>query len=302
MSLARIASDEGMFAIVAMDQRGTLRRIFGEVGHPDTDADMREFKRDVISGLGRSATGVLTDPEYGIPAMREFGLLDSVGLLVAAEPAVRERIDGVFWAKRDPQLNAAWVSAREGDALKYLVHLRPFRSGVGEGAFERGTEVVAEIVADCRASGVPSVIENLVYPLPGETLDPDTRADLVIEAVRAPNDLHPDLLKLEYPGSPEACRRLTAVLDVPWVVLSGGVSFDQFMESVAVACDEGGASGFIAGRSFWKEAVAMTVQARQEFLVTVARARLDQCMDVIAHRARPWAPPGTARPDGGKPL
>ena len=76
--------------------------------------------------------------------------------------------------------------------------------------------VCEEIIRDCRAAGVPVVIENLVYERPGEDLRGQTREDAIIEAARALNDLDIDLLKLEYPGSPAGCRRLAAVLDRPW--------------------------------------------------------------------------------------
>ena len=104
---------------------------------------------------------------------------------------------------------------------------------------------------------MPSVIENLVYPLPGEDFTPDRRADAIIESARALNEIDCDLLKLEYPGSAEACRRLAAVLDRPWAVLSAGVPFDEFTKVLQIAFDDGGASGFIAGRSVWRESLAL---------------------------------------------
>ena len=57
-----------------------------------------------------------------------------------------------------------------------------------------------------------------------------------------------------------------------------------------VAFDEGGASGFIAGRSVWRESLALSGSARQEFLETVARPRLDAVREVAAERAHPWWP------------
>jgi tagatose-1,6-bisphosphate aldolase len=135
---------------------------------------------------------------------------------------------------------------------------------------------------------VPSVIENLVYPLPGEDLSGRAREDAIIEAARALNELDIDLLKLEYPGSPEGCRRLAAVLDRPWAVLSAGVPFEDFTEVLKVAFDDGGASGFIAGRSVWRESLALSGAARQDFLDNVARPRLHALVEVAADRARPW--------------
>ena len=78
---------------------------------------------------------------------------------------------------------------------------------------------------------------------PGEELRGQAREDAIIEAARALNDLDIDLLKLEYPGSPEGCRRLAEILDRPWAVLSAGVPFDQFTDIIRIAADEGGASG-----------------------------------------------------------
>jgi tagatose-1,6-bisphosphate aldolase len=49
-------------------------------------------------------------------------------------------------------------------------------------------------------------------------------------------ELDIDLLRLEYVGAPDACRRLASVLTRPWPVLSAGVPFDQFQEAI-VAVD-----------------------------------------------------------------
>jgi tagatose-1,6-bisphosphate aldolase len=71
-------------------------------------------------------------------------------------------------------------------------------------------------------------------------------------------------------------------------VLSAGVAFDEFTRVLRVACDEGGASGFIAGRSIWRESVGLTGPARTEFLTTVATARLTELVSAVEGRARPW--------------
>jgi len=71
-------------------------------------------------------------------------------------------------------------------------------------------------------------------------------------------------------------------------VLSAGVPFDQFTDIIAIAATDGGASGFIAGRSVWREVVSLTGQQRQEFLTTVALPRLERLIDVAQRSARPW--------------
>ena len=71
-------------------------------------------------------------------------------------------------------------------------------------------------------------------------------------------------------------------------MLSAGVAFDEFTHVLQVSCDEGGASGFIAGRAVWKETVGMDREARRAFLADEGRRRLDTCVAAIAGRARPW--------------
>jgi tagatose 1,6-diphosphate aldolase/sulfofructosephosphate aldolase len=286
-------AEDGLFGIIAMDQRNTLRRMFAAVGIEASDEDLRRSKADVARALSPIATGILFDPTYGVPAVTGSGALDaSCGLLVASEPSERGSWNGEPRTHRDPELNARWVLDQGGDANKFFAQLRADRPAPRAGEPDLVAEcldAVQQVVDDCRDAGVPSVIENLVYPLPGEDLTGKRREDAVIEAARALDELDIDLLKLEYPGSPEGCRRLAAVLNRPWAVLSAGVPFDQFTEVLRVAFDDGGASGFIAGRSVWRESLPLAGPARQEFLDTIALPRLDTLRAVAADKARPWA-------------
>jgi tagatose-1,6-bisphosphate aldolase len=293
-------ADDGVFGIIAMDQRNTLRRMFAAVGIEASDEDLRRSKADVARALSPVASGILFDPTYGVPAVTEAGALrESCGLLVASEPAKRGVWNGEPRTHRDPELDSRWVLDQGGDANKFFAQLRADRPAPRPGEPDLAAEcleAVRQVVDDCRETGVPSVIENLVYPLPDEELTGKRREDAVIEAARALDELDIDLLKLEYPGSPEGCRRLAEVLHRPWAVLSAGVPFDQFTEVLRVAFDDGGASGFIAGRSVWRESLPLTGQARQHFLDTVARPRLDTLRAVAAERARPWTDATAVRP------
>jgi tagatose 1,6-diphosphate aldolase/sulfofructosephosphate aldolase len=291
-TLADIAAPDGVFSIIAMDQRNTLRRMFSAVGIEASDADLITAKTDVARELTPLASGILFDPTYGVPAVTGTGALaESYGLLVASEPAERGKLGVEPVTHRDPTLDSRWVLAQGGDANKFFAQLRADRPAPAAGQpdlVEQCLQAVRDVVADCKEVGIPSVIENLVYPFEGEDLTGRRRADAVIESARALNEIDCDLLKLEYPGSPEACRRLAAVLDRPWAVLSAGVPFDEFTEVLQIAFDEGGASGFIAGRSVWRESLALSGADRQRFLAEVARPRLERLVAVASDRARPW--------------
>ena len=291
-SLADIATPDGIFSIIAMDQRNTLRRMFSAVGIDATDDDLVAAKADVARALTPLASGILFDPTYGVPAIAGTGALaETCGLLVASEPAERGRLGVEPITRRDPALDSRWVLSQGGDANKFFAQLRADRPAPAAGEPDlvaQCLQAVGEVVADCREVGIPSVIENLVYPFEGEDFSGSRREDAIIEAARALNEIDCDLLKLEYPGSPEGCRRLAEVLDRPWAVLSAGVPFDDFTEVLRIAFDEGGASGFIAGRSVWREALPLTGSERQRFLSEVAGPRLERLVSVATERARPY--------------
>jgi tagatose-1,6-bisphosphate aldolase len=292
VGLDAIADADGVFSIVAMDQRNTLRRMFAAVNHAAEPDDIRQAKIDVSAALTPAASAILLDPTFGVPAVSQADALAATcGLLVAAEPESRGNYNGEPRTHRDPTQNAAWVRDMGGDAVKFLIQLRPNRPhGPGEPDITSEVlDVVRAVVADCRATGVPSVVENLIYTLPSEdTLSPQQREDLIVESARILDELGVDLLKLEYPGSAAGCRRIAEVVSGPWAVLSAGVAFEEFQDVLRISCDEGGASGFIAGRALWKEAVGLDGAARTEFLENVSRPRLDDCVKTVAGRARPW--------------
>jgi tagatose-1,6-bisphosphate aldolase len=291
-ALQRIASPDHTFSVVALDQRGTMRRMFAAVGQPEVaDAELVAVKEDIIDGLAGVASAFLVDPDYGMEAARSHPKRASFGVLLAAEPASRGTHDGAPTVTLDPNQPASWVREQGADAMKFLCQIRADRP-VGADGRDLTAEAVGalrELIADCAQTGVPSVVENLIYALPGaQSLTPEQRADAIVEAAALIDALQPSLLKLEYPGSPEACRRLASRLTRPWAVLSAGVPMAQFAEVLRISCDEGGASGFIAGRAIWAEAVGMPRDQRQAFLGDEGRRRLDECVSVIDGRARPF--------------
>ncbi len=238
------------------------------------------------AALSPLASGVLLDAEYGVGAVQEAAALAAgTGLLVAADPSPAQTWDGEHRTVYDSDRGPAWVRAHGGDALKFLVrwrHDRPVRDGGPDLAAEAFAAVRA-VVDDCRAAGLASVVEPLVQPLPGETLDPAAKEALVVESARELAALRPDLLKIEWPGA-RGCAEVTAALaGVPWALLSAGVPFEQFAERVAIAVDAG-AGGFIAGRAIWGEAVGLEGDDRVAFLDEVSRPRLARLVQVLGER------------------
>ena len=290
--LDALADTHGRLAVLAMDQRGTLRKMLTGAGKSAEDDDLRAFKVDVVAALSPLATGVLLDPEFGVPAVQAAGALHpGTGLLVAAEPATKDTWNGEYRTVLDPERNAAWVKAQGGDGLKFLVYWDPDRAAV-DGEPDLAAEAMArvgEVVADCAAQGVPSIIEPLVSFAPtAPKPSVEAKAESVIRSAARLATLNPSLLKLEWPGSAEGCRRVTEDLGpVPWTLLSAGVEYDAFVDRTRIALDAG-ASGIIAGRAIWGEAVTLDGDERRAFLAKVAVPRLKGLLDVLAEHGRSW--------------
>jgi tagatose-1,6-bisphosphate aldolase len=288
-SLDQIADSTGRFAILAMDQRGTLRKMLDKAGQPAADADMSSFKVDVIGALSPLASGVLTDVEYGVAAVRGAGALaPGVGLLIASEWSPQREWHGEIINEYDPARGPQFVATNGGAALKFLVRWRPDRAAVaGERDLaQEALDAIRAVVEACRAYGMPSVIEPLVAKRPGD--DPALTKQLVIRSAEVLAELGPDLLKLEWPGDADGCNQLTKVCgSVPWALLSSGVTYEQFVERVLVALDAG-ATGYIAGRAFWGEAVELTGADRRRFLQTTGAERMTALNAAVQGRGRSW--------------
>jgi tagatose-1,6-bisphosphate aldolase len=291
-SLDQIADERGKFAILAMDQRGTLRKMLDKAGRPSADSDLSAFKVDVIAALSPLASGVLTDAEYGVDAVRRAdALAPGAGLIISSERSPQPAWNGESRTEFDSARGPEFVVAGGGVALKFLVRWRPDRPArAGEPDLAReAIEAVRAAVAACRAYGMPSVIEPLIARLPGEErLSPEQQSRLVIRSAEVLAELEPDLLKLEWPGDADGCRQVSKVCGaVPWALLSAGVGYEQFVDRVVTAMDAG-AGGFIAGRAIWGEAVDLTGTARRRFLETTAVERMKGLRAAMREHGRPW--------------
>jgi sulfofructosephosphate aldolase len=253
-----IARENGTYAMVAMDQRESLRTMFREHGFDDSDERMRMFKTAVARELAPHASGFLIEPDF----------LDDVrpyvprGLILAVDLLQQER-GGIV---EDTRLHEIDELPEGVAALKLLVIWRD------DDRRRERIEMCERFVALAERHGVQSVLEPVVR---------DDRQ--IEEAARELGPTRPSLYKAQAPREGDVvarCNYLTEVLPVPWVVLSQGVPRDEFPKAVEDAC-KGGARGFLAGRALWTNTLAAddptvllrtrSVQRLQELIEIVDR-------------------------------
>jgi tagatose 1,6-diphosphate aldolase len=278
-AIDQLSTESGRLAVVAADQRTKLVEALQAAGLESRMDFMRAYKLDLVSALAPAAPAMLLDPEIALPHVTDAGALPAhTGLLVSLERSGSRRTpDGLRSAELLPGVGADGVRRLGGTGAKLLLRLRADR----EGADGENAAVLREAVADCAAHHLLLVVEVLVYRLDDEDKAgyEAARGYLIREAALLAESCGARYLKLEYPGDEQACERVTDALSVPWALLSAGVDHETFMVQLRAAL-AAGAAGFIAGRSIWKESVAMRGEERRAFLGGKARRRLDQLLAI----------------------
>ena len=205
-------------------------------------------------------------------------LARDVGLIVRIEADGHEEEDGLRRSGLIPGLGAAGARALGATAAKVMVFLRTDREDLDGYT----ADVVRATLEDCARADLLCVMELMTYRLDDESPEEFAalKEDLVVDGAVFLQECGTKVLKLEYPGSAAGCRRVTDAIDVPWAVLSAGVDHEAFCGQLRDAMD-GGADGFIAGRSLWKEAVGRPSAERRQFLDGVGRARMEELLAIV---------------------
>lgn len=278
--LAPLADEDGVLAMLALDQRESLRTMLAGEEDPTTvaDAALVNFKAVAADILTPHATAVLLDRSLGLPTDSRAALADHCALILAADVLHQPPGEGVRSTEFDDSITVDVIRATGAVALKLLVMW-------SEEAQEDRRQIVDAFLGRCREAEVAAVVEGIVVP-PSGGFGPGERDAAVLAAAQelAPGaDLYKAQVPGYLPGDTSAVRTSAAVLteaiDVPWVVLSNGVRAEDFAEAVRQAC-LGGAQGFLAGRAIWADTVREADPAGA--MRTRSVARLTELRAIVA--------------------
>jgi tagatose 1,6-diphosphate aldolase len=280
--LEATSSPEGHFAILALDHVGSMAvTMVPDDPAAITGEQLVDAKAQLTRRLRDLASAVLLDPMDGYAtAHTPAKLAGGIGLVLGIEAS--DHGSGPLV----PRLRDGWSVERAAEAGADAVKIS-FRFDPSADA-EPVEQFVADVAGETRRCSLPLFAEPL-----GVFHSAQERRDVTIDAAKRFGPLGVDVLKLEFPVDVsvtddesawfDACADLDAASLVPWTVLSGGEPFDRFAAMVRIACDAG-ASGFVAGRAVWREAVAGgTVSSTEQ-----AAARLVLLAAALRDRARPW--------------
>jgi sulfofructosephosphate aldolase len=272
-TLDALARESGTFLMVAMDQRESLRMMLRERGRPDDDRHVERFKVSVALVLAPHASGFLIDGDHldAVAPVVERGLILAVDVLdqEPGGPVEDTSLD------ESPELTDGVV------AMKLLVIWRD------DDRRPERVELARRFVELSQRHGVLSVLEPVVR------VAEERREEAIVEAAHELGAVGPSLYKCQVPlgGKGDAteitrwAREIDAALPVPWVVLSQGVDPADFPRAVEAAC-AGGASGLLAGRALWTN--ALDADHAHAPLGAESMPRLRQLAEIVDAHGRPW--------------
>ncbi|MBF6626354.1 tagatose-bisphosphate aldolase [Aerococcaceae bacterium zg-BR9] len=313
--LMRLSTEENIISALAIDQRGSLKKMIGVGREVDNIQRLVEsFKEGVSEILTPYSSSILLDPEYGLPAanLRDTG----VGLLLAYEETGYDTTE----VGRLPELLPYWTSKRikesGADAVKFLLY---FDVDESSEINDRKIAFIERIGYECLAVDIPFFLEIVTYDANIEDEKSLAYAKIkprkVIEAMKIFSDtrFHVDVLKVEVPvnmnyvdgysidGSTAYTKKeamqyfleQSYATSLPFIYLSAGVSMDLFKKTLVLAKEAGANfNGVLCGRATWADAVKHYVQggdkASREWLLTKGRENIQSLNAIVKNTAVPW--------------
>ncbi len=275
MTLSDFTTPEGNFAIAPFDHRASLAESLHLDLHNAGDQEkFLELKKLFMRVFSPHVSAVLTDPEYGVKTLdvKRAGC----GLFLSLEESgYSGDHDAMTTLKKDWGVDGV----REHQAgAKLLVYYNPQSQTAPQ-----KLELVRKLFVECKDKEVVFLVEPVLYALTDKKqwdseMDPQW-SEVYLEVCRqfAP---FCDILKIQYPGSQEACATVST-FHKNWILLSRGVGFEVFCQYLTTAMRQG-ARGYAAGRAVWQEIQTMsTGEEWQKFLETTGVDRLKQLNEIL---------------------
>lgn len=295
--IQQVTTTDGLFLTCALDHGDDYRELI------DPDLSKVSFEQTVasklhlMSALSGHVSSFLLDPEYAAAHSILSGTLPrDVGLMVCVEAEGGYAGTG---SRGETQFRTKWnpskIKRMGANMCKLLWYFRP-----DSPVHETQRQIVRDLSAECAKVSLPLVVEPIWNALDGEDTGDaawqERRFDGIVESAIIANGLGTDVLKLEFPGSvntdegrnaaAKRCERITEAVDVPWVILSAGVDYSAFKSQVEIAC-KAGASGFMAGRSIWRDAVPSGAVQSDRDGAARASSRLAELADITVKYGTP---------------
>ena len=269
--IKKLCNENHHLQMLAIDQRPPIFNLIKSKKKKFNFKDVVDFKKQISLNLSQHSTAILMDPVYSIPNLITTSKCN--GLIITLEDhAFTEKGRGRY-SKNINNWTVEKIKKIGGDAVKVLAWYRP---DADQKSIKHQKKYIQMIGKQCEKYDIPFLLELLVYPFKNETgyskdykEQQNKNQNHVIESVKEFSKVKykVDIFKLESPvdssklekgtftkATQEAFKKLSlATKDIPWVMLSSGMSKKSFYNCLKLAY-KNGASGYLAGRTIWLDA------------------------------------------------
>ncbi|MBM6986974.1 tagatose 1,6-diphosphate aldolase [Lactobacillus delbrueckii] len=312
--LGKLSTADGVISALAIDQRGSLKRMLAEAANKPADEEtIVEYKKAVSEELTKYASGILTDPEYGLPATKVRD--KNCGLLLSYEKTGYDTSEPGRMCDLIENQSGLRIKEEGADAIKFLLYYDPDE---GEAINDKKHAFVERVGAEAKAVGLPFFLELLTYDANiADNQSPEfakVKAHKVIEAEKefSKPRYGVTVLKVEIPFnikyvegfngdnevvySREEAKKLfkeqSDATDLPYIFLSAGVTSEEFIAEIKLA-EEAGAkfNGVLCGRATWKPSIKIFAaegeEAGREWMRTQGKENIENLNKALTG-AKSW--------------
>jgi len=250
----KIFTKNNYFLMLALDHRDSFKKIAGI----DDEKKLVDYKNKIISSLIYQFSGVLIDQDYGFKAysMINFNILKPF-LLPIEKSGYKESGEG---RSNELGFTVEEIMDKGASGVKLLIYFNK-----KDKSARNQVELAKTISEECKKNNFPFFLEIVNYGEGGDVLD--------TVSIFKQENINPSVFKLEYPGTDKKCLEVTQFLeDTPWILLSRGVSYEEFLKQIFIA-SQNGCGGFLAGRSLWQDYFVIKDDAHKEEFLSVELPR-----------------------------
>lgn len=315
--LKEISDDNDIIIATAMDQRGSLGKMIGALNDKIAyEEGLSSFKTGVSEVLGPHSSSLLLDPEYGWKAAEKLN--KDIGLIMAYEKTGYDASEEGRLPNLVDHYSVQDLAEKGVSALKLLVYYdieekeeynsikKTFIKRVGDECKQNDLLFIMEPVAYSSenlgsksaefAKKKPEIVEYFMVEFSKEEYGVDLLKVEVpvsiynIEGYNVYDNYEPVFSKEEAGKYYRTCSDKS---QVPFIYLSGGVTNEQFIETLRFAKDAGAEfSGSLCGRAIWKDGVEPFATSGKEayynWLESTGVENLKKVKNAILENATPW--------------
>jgi tagatose-1,6-bisphosphate aldolase len=267
-----------MFTLLELDGIQSLADAFGLAREEKGAGELlASFVDQTCITLSEHATGVVLEPDLGYAKVSSW--LNNVPVVLALDEKKTE-VDPLAI----PALHKYW-GVNEVHNNGAVAMLTLYYHPTEQVALEK-KQFIAEISDYCRMLQTPFVLKLVIYTPAAEEFSVPSFQQAQLTAVQEFRS-QVDMFVLQYPQDPLACATITTELDVPWLVSSDGLTYDQFKEVMRDSLDAG-AQGVAVGNPLWAEISTLRqkdhspdVVEIEKFIETTSRDRLIEVRRIV---------------------